>query len=300
MSFKKFIGERFYAALRKRNQLRELQFQKYNRLNLNYLSELKTSDTLFILGCGPSINEISLKEWKEIEKHDSFGLNGFLFHETHVPTFYWYEFFSKDIFDYLKFEELELKSAAYKDVPFIFNFADFFSKNHKFDKLPSIMEENHQMFLPKRIYKWDEPALRRIYRNLYKLKSQAKPFERELIHTRGSLATCALIGAMLGYKNIAFPGVDLFGDDYFFYSYDNSRAKEFENFIQRIDVFEKWNQGKVPHRTVQKDLSEKWKSPPIDRILKIMEEEILSHVGGQFYAFSEKSLLSKTFPVYKI
>ena len=51
----------------------------------------KTSHRLYILGSGPSINEIDDEQWAEIRAHDSYGMNFWLIH-PHVPTFYTMEF----------------------------------------------------------------------------------------------------------------------------------------------------------------------------------------------------------------
>ena len=38
-------------------------------------AERKTSDTLFVVGSGPSVNDLSEVQWRHIGEHDSFGLN---------------------------------------------------------------------------------------------------------------------------------------------------------------------------------------------------------------------------------
>src|SRR5205085_6794487 len=54
------------------------------------LSQLKTSDTLFILGSGPSINAISPDRWEAIARSDSIGFNFWLYHPF-VPKIYFFE-----------------------------------------------------------------------------------------------------------------------------------------------------------------------------------------------------------------
>ena len=51
------------------------------------LKKYKTSNRIYILGSGRSVLDISKKEWKEIEKHDTIGFNHWYVHE-HQPTFY--------------------------------------------------------------------------------------------------------------------------------------------------------------------------------------------------------------------
>jgi len=51
------------------------------------LGSNRRSDTVFILGSGWSINNISESKWKTIKNHDSFGFNLWLRH-AHVPSMY--------------------------------------------------------------------------------------------------------------------------------------------------------------------------------------------------------------------
>ena len=51
------------------------------------LTAYKRSDTLFVLGSGPSINRIPQERWRAIAAHDSVGFNFWPYHPF-VPTFY--------------------------------------------------------------------------------------------------------------------------------------------------------------------------------------------------------------------
>ena len=62
------------------------------------LSAVKTSDTIFILGSGPSINGISPERWTQIAKHDSVGFNFWPFHPF-VPRMYFFESIPYDLTD---------------------------------------------------------------------------------------------------------------------------------------------------------------------------------------------------------
>jgi hypothetical protein len=54
------------------------------------IGAVKTSDTVFVLGSGPSINAISTHKWNAIARHDSMACNFWLFHNF-IPTIYFYE-----------------------------------------------------------------------------------------------------------------------------------------------------------------------------------------------------------------
>ncbi len=57
--------------------------------NLN-LSSLKSSDTVFVLGSGPSINDIPDQRWRTIGRHDSIGFNFWPVH-SFIPKIYLFE-----------------------------------------------------------------------------------------------------------------------------------------------------------------------------------------------------------------
>ena len=55
-------------------------YSYYKNSNVNYKivnqkdwKYYKTSDTIFLFGSGPSINDISTREWDIIQNHDSMG-----------------------------------------------------------------------------------------------------------------------------------------------------------------------------------------------------------------------------------
>lgn len=64
------------------------KFSSYSIRSLdNDLKLEKKSETIFILGSGPSINEIKKEQWATIESHDSLAFNHFMIHDF-VPSFY--------------------------------------------------------------------------------------------------------------------------------------------------------------------------------------------------------------------
>lgn len=65
---------------------------------------LKSSDILFILGSGASINQISAARWEIIRRHDSIGFNSWPIHPF-VPTLYFIEAIQED-HPYSMFEPL--------------------------------------------------------------------------------------------------------------------------------------------------------------------------------------------------
>jgi len=84
----------------------------------------KKSDTLFILGSGPSINLITESEWAHIREHDSVGFNWWMAHDF-VPSFYLLQFVKAEALLNLARD----RSSAYKNVPLLLR-GDFFANGH--------------------------------------------------------------------------------------------------------------------------------------------------------------------------
>src|SRR5205823_1453288 len=83
------------------------------------LSTYKKSDTIFLLGSGPSINHISPDRWACIAQHDSIGFNFWVLHPF-VPTLYSFE-----AIDHVRRPDvhaafraaIERRAADYREVP---------------------------------------------------------------------------------------------------------------------------------------------------------------------------------------
>lgn len=61
-----------------------------NRLD-NRIKSYKTSDTVFLIGSGPSINDMTDAEWAVVREHDSIGFN-FSMILDHIPSMYMLQF----------------------------------------------------------------------------------------------------------------------------------------------------------------------------------------------------------------
>ncbi|HLA81367.1 MAG TPA: hypothetical protein VJP78_07100, partial [Thermoleophilia bacterium] len=59
----------------------------YELLSLDEVRERKRSDTLFILGSGPSIRRVRPGQWEYLGQHESFGINFSLLLNI-VPTYH--------------------------------------------------------------------------------------------------------------------------------------------------------------------------------------------------------------------
>ena len=91
--FRSYYLKYLLSELRKDEHCRrKLGIRPFSELDLN---ALKRSDTLFILGSGSSINQISQARWEIIQRHDSIGFNFWPIHPF-VPTMYFIEAIQED------------------------------------------------------------------------------------------------------------------------------------------------------------------------------------------------------------
>lgn len=86
--------------------------------NIEHIYKHKKSDIAIFLGSGPSINNITPKQWDIISKHDSWTMNNWLYHPF-VPNFYHPEVksYNRELW---KKRKLEM-GDKFKDTVFIIN-----------------------------------------------------------------------------------------------------------------------------------------------------------------------------------
>ena len=177
---------------------------RYTKLTTTELKLYKSSDTIFILGSGPSLNSLSLEQINHIKEHNSFGINYSFFKREIIPTFHhfgWHRGRSqrwKVLFPPFR--------KRYKDVVIVMHYKSLYSRlihprltPELFPKEPII----HILSLPESLYITEE---RRI---------SDKEFDRSLLY-RGSLSFILHIVVSLGYKSIVLLGIDLNTNKHFF------------------------------------------------------------------------------------
>ena len=79
----------------------------------------KTSDTVFLLGSGPSINHISNARWDAIGRHDTWGFNFWPYH-WYVPKLYFFEAVPRELWPHIFEAYVKLThehGKRYEDVP---------------------------------------------------------------------------------------------------------------------------------------------------------------------------------------
>lgn len=195
---------------------------KRRRLGLPLISELdwnayRKSDTLFILGSGPSINAIPAERWGAIARHDSIGFNFWPYH-SHVPTLYYFEAADPVEWPHVYVSMLALfreRAGAYRHVPKIIS--ELQRAHHMVPQLPPEWRENLYCHLPitlaARTPEEFGAGLRYVARSL----ALQRAFRRgRLFKYVSSLSALVPLAMLLGYRQVVLCGIDLHNQEYFY------------------------------------------------------------------------------------
>jgi len=240
------------------------------------MEDLKRSDTLFILGSGSTINDITDEQWEIIKKHDSVGFNFWLLH-SFTPNFYVYEEHldrkRNDIF----YANLNRKIDEYKHLPIIVKDVEY--KGITYQKIPKELIKNYYLSSEIVVPDFNE---KKVSKNLKFMLKYYRWTNKRRIHVipkkSGSLSYLLFLGYMMRYRKIILCGVDLNNNNYFF---DN------------MDVLKPLNEGKGVHPT---NISKK-DNVPMERIID-MFNDVAARQGVEIYCGSKKSALYPRYPCY--
>lgn len=177
----------------------------------NEIINYKTSNSIFILGSGPSINDISEEQWQHIKKHDSIGFNYWFIHNF-VPTFYMLQFGNNLL------NVLADNHYKYTNIPFIIRGSAFAKKG--------LEVNNHQINILK-----DNPVY---YLKEYPISSRCSidinllfkymdalgfmeygTITKFIPKWRSTLGLLLMLAYQMGYKNIVLCGTDMKNSDHF-------------------------------------------------------------------------------------
>lgn len=261
------------------------------RLTKSDLMPHKTSDTIFILGSGESINKITDKQWKIIDRHDSIGLNRWPVHEF-VPTYYSFELPKRGYNEMRQafLNLLEYRKEDYCDTPMIIkditrmqgmirnsNIESYtcgellLSRDSNFPKIPTNTRAH------RRLLQW--------------LASRGHFFNQDfgLLYRRcGSVSYLIHLAVLLGYETIVLCGVDMINSKYFFMS-DQYRESNIP-----IPEPETTDTNKT-HRTNDPNRGPRMK---LEDIIYLIDDIILQPNDIELYVENDISALHPRVPLY--
>jgi hypothetical protein len=248
------------------------------------LLKIKSSDTLFVLGSGPSINRISAERWQLITANDTLGFNFWLYH-SFVPKFYFFESIEKpaspEVFD--SFLALTRRRAAdyASTVKVVTEFHRL--ETQTMDHLPPEFRKNvfavHKVEAPAR----NEAEFARALQYLQRRRAfQVTGRFSSLLKYASSLTSILVFALKLGYKRIVLCGIDLKTPDYFF----QDRRIYAESW--ELPVAER----KERHDT---DLPLAWRLPAT-RVVAVIKQQLLDPAGVELLVENQGSALWPVVP----
>jgi hypothetical protein len=247
----------------------------------------RTSDTVFILGSGWSINELDSSRLEEIAQNDSFGFNFWLIHSL-VPSLYF-------------FEAIDVNALPMEGAHIIKRYFSALKSRDDYGDVPKIMTD----FDENRMAYWDDfpneykdevfgnttyPIFARneseVCYALEVLKGSGF-FEqkRVLFKYRATVIMLATLAYTLGYKKIVLCGFDITDPRYFYH--DEQAYPEWKGFLSSPP-------GKT-HATG-------WEMPMmanVQEILSALDTVLFRPDGVELLVASESTALHPRFPVYR-
>jgi hypothetical protein len=256
----------------------------------------KSSDTVFILGSGSSINNIDGEQWSHISQHDSIGLNRWPVHH-HTPTFLVFEIRMDSHLDGFRskyWHLLNYKKKEYQDVPIILKDTSVVCEELDLQHLPTWLKGDL-------IVSCDSAFSRIIGLNssipennkLLQYLNEAGFFEQNSVKTiyrkRGSISYLLHLSVILGYENIVLCGVDLDDSNHFFVE----NKDEYSNIPVPRKPQDNTDEGK--HLTNDP----KEGSLTIDKIIHSLNEIVLTPRDIDLFIESRDSALYPGLELYK-
>lgn len=252
----------------------------------------RTSDRIFILGTGASINEYPEEWWRLVRHHDSVSMNFFLLHE-HVPTYHMMEDV-RGIRARLLQQRYEV-IGDYREVPLIMktqltnlSYQRVRARVEELESLPRPVRDNIYLSLDVLAAGSSDEAMRLAYRNLDRLGLwKPKDHFTMLTKRRGSVSYAINFAVRAGYTEIVLCGIDLNHTEYF---YDGRRAEiEARGLTVPIN-----DQPGVVHSTNDPEVN----PVTIQQVILGIRDEILTPHGVRLLIANESSALHPDLPLF--
>lgn len=261
--------------------------QRFNRRHYNILTEeqlaaYRRSDTIFILGSGYSLNDITPKEWAHIGKHDVLGFSGAIYQKWISVNFHllrgwdygsreslmrWY--YSADRYA----RDLQANPLFINSV--LLMFADY-----------------HNVFCNTLLGFKMIPAGSNIF--LYKSSKSldglpSETLKKGIVHGVGTLCDAVNFAYLLGWKRIVLVGVDLYDSRYFWGRPDGTEVLDAAGKLASSEITNRGKRWDEAHNTVQNGIIE---------LMGRWRKHFADGRGVSLEIYNSRSLLSKVIPVY--
>jgi len=283
----KYTWARYLESKYYMNNLLKMGFGN-NIMNHN-IKKWKSSDTVFILGSGTSIDNITEKHWEHIADKDSIGLNKWPFHEF-TPTYHVFELprIEKKYQNcHWYWELLDYRKESYSNIPVIMKDVSRTYYDIEPDSIPDWICENI-LLLPKIQLPGENVRFPDVW---FRQINDTNFFDDEIRYiyqNNASLMFLILLSVKLGYDSIVLSGVDLNNSRHFF---EDSRYE---------DIIDHPNSSSRDKNKKHKTASKNEKKFTIMDIINSMNRLILKPRGISLYIENKNSALYPDLPHYDI
>lgn len=279
---KKFLIETFFSII----------FSAfYNRLKRNKTSSAPIKNrTLFLLGSGPTINDLSKSNWLDISHNTSWGFNFWIVHDFVPDAMFLQTPYKHEQWDNLLAHLLAIKSEVYKESIFFVR-GDAVNKR-KFNqtavggvmsKLSFKKEFLAEAFIPSDCKVHPEALI-----DAFDKEGFFEPNSTLPIPKFGSTISMMISYALrMGYQEVVLCGIDMKDTRHF---YDDEQY--LDKFPELSIIRDKSRVDLHPHMAKERPYSVK------DQVLAL-KEYTNKKLGGEIYVSSNNSALHPQLPVYK-
>jgi len=276
-------------------------------VTLPKLRESKTSDTIYVLASGPSVLEVTDKEWDHIQKHDSIGFNHWYVH-SFEPTYYDLSYLADDQFESKEISMYYRASRKFRNTKYILNKAisesnlEYFNDrayhqvyiNHfdLFYKDLEAIEKSKDNEIGKLASYWTKDFFNH-FNNPF---GELLPNSNYIYKSRGQLFATIQLCVLLGYTDIRLVGVDLLSPHKFQDQIDSAPISS-TSPISKKGTIEKQKKHLDDaldpagvHVTAQPTKDRDYLG--IHELLRIFKEKCLNRVGVSLSVCNPDSLLT--------
>ena len=250
----------------------------YKFITFNDLYRRKLSDTIFILGSGPSFGNLSTNEIELIKKNDSFGINYSFLEKRIIPTFHKFGWHAGRYNRWLKVFKPYRKKYT-KVVTFLSYKAMYLKMIHP-RLTPNLFPENPIIYL----YEIPDNIVVDKKRKIHDYE-----FDKSLSY-RGGLSLILHFSVKLKYKNIVLVGVDLDTNKHF---WDNIPIMKTDVNLRLKNISKTHNVHNFESQYIKKG-----KMITFENYLYQVSNYLKTKKNINLFIASKENMLTKNLPIY--
>ncbi len=277
----------------------------HNPLHLR-VADFKKSDTLYVMGSGASINDLSTEAWEKIRTADTFGINLWLYHE-HVPTWFSFEVSREQEEIDLQMKLLRSRLHDYRDT--VFFLRDVLKLDERFplwsSDFPFSGISKLYTLASLRVAGRGARSLR-FYLRWYRRLGYFRPRETlwGVPMKRASIFMAISFALLAGYKRIVLCGVDLINTEYFYHhpKYLTEGIPPPPVLPQTVQALaEKYSvhgvkMRQAPNPVIHNTIDPALNPLPMDEVIHAFNEEVLKPEGVELFVALPSSKLYPRIP----